>query len=77
MDCLVFVIDVCMGCDLSSLIKKRFKSNDTSSGKSCYYFEDISGNAYISACPWEPVKEEEKKEDAAQEEEAETDEESE
>lgn len=20
----------------------------------CYYIEDISGNAYISACPWEP-----------------------
>ena len=27
---------------------------------SCYYFEDISGNAYTSACPWE-IKEEEKK----------------
>jgi cell division protein FtsQ len=53
------------------------ESSYVSSGKSCYYFEDISGNAYISACPWEPVKEEEKKEDAAQEEEAETDEESE
>ena len=52
------------------------ESSYVSSGKSCYYFEDISGNAYISACPWEPVKEEEKKEDA-QEEEAETDEESE
>ena len=23
----------------------------------CYYFEDISGNAYTSACPWEPVEE--------------------
>ena len=26
----------------------------------CYYFEDISGNAYMSACPWEKVIEEEK-----------------
>ena len=26
--------------------------------KQCYYFEDISGNAYISACPWEEVEEE-------------------
>ena len=24
----------------------------------CYYFEDISGNAYMSACPWEKVEEE-------------------
>ena len=24
----------------------------------CYYFEDISGNAYTSACPWEEVPEE-------------------
>ena len=23
----------------------------------CYYFEDISGNAYTSACPWEPKEE--------------------
>lgn len=23
----------------------------------CYYFEDISGNAYTSACPWEPREE--------------------
>ena len=23
----------------------------------CYYFEDISGNAYTSACPWEKVEE--------------------
>lgn len=26
----------------------------------CYYVEDISGNAYVSACPWEPAEEEEK-----------------
>ncbi len=26
----------------------------------CYYFEDISGNAYTSACPWEEVEEEPK-----------------
>ena len=25
---------------------------------SCYYFEDISGNAYTSACPWVPKVEE-------------------
>ena len=24
----------------------------------CYYFEDISGNAYTSACPWQSVEEE-------------------
>ena len=32
---------------------------------SCYYFEDISGNAYVSACPWE--KAEDNKEDSEQE----------
>ena len=32
---------------------------------SCYYFEDISGNAYVSACPWEKV--EDNKEDSEQE----------
>lgn len=25
--------------------------------KNCYYIEDISGNAYMSACPWQPVEE--------------------
>lgn len=25
----------------------------------CYYFEDISGNAFMSACPWEKVEEQE------------------
>lgn len=33
------------------------KSSYISSGNQCYYFEDISGNAYTSACPWEPVEE--------------------
>ncbi|MCR4855507.1 MAG: FtsQ-type POTRA domain-containing protein [Erysipelotrichaceae bacterium] len=33
------------------------KSSYISSGNQCYYFEDISGNAYTSACPWEPVQE--------------------
>ena len=32
----------------------------------CYYFEDISGNAYTSACPWEP-KEEKPKEETSEE----------
>ena len=27
-------------------------------GNKCYYIEDISGNAYTSACPWEPKQEE-------------------
>ena len=27
-------------------------------GNKCYYVEDISGNVYISACPWETVEEE-------------------
>ena len=26
-------------------------------GNKCYYIEDISGNAYTSACPWEPKQE--------------------
>lgn len=37
-----------------------------STDNQCYYFEDISGNAYTSACPWEP--EEEKKEEDKKEE---------
>ena len=34
--------------------------------RQCYYFEDISGNAYTSACPWEP-KEEKPKENEGEE----------
>ena len=33
------------------------------SGFKCYYIEDISGNAYTSACPWQPIEEEENKEE--------------
>ena len=34
------------------------------SGKNqCYYFEDISGNAYTSACPWQQVEEKEPEKD--------------
>ena len=29
----------------------------------CYYIEDISGNAYTSACPWEPISIIEKEDD--------------
>ena len=39
--------------------------------QSCYYFEDISGNAYTSACPWQ--KTEETKQDDKQEGEVEED----
>ncbi len=35
-----------------------FESSFISSERHCYYFEDISGNAYISACPWEEPQEE-------------------
>ena len=35
-------------------------SSYDSKGYKCYYIEDISGNAYTSACPWEAVEEEEK-----------------
>lgn len=35
-------------------------SSYDSKGYKCYYIEDISGNAYTSACPWEVVEEEEK-----------------
>lgn len=38
-------------------------SSYDSSGFKCYYIEDISGNAYTSACPWQPVEEEEKKDE--------------
>ena len=38
-------------------------SSYTDGSNKCYYIEDISGNAYTSACPWEPVVEEETKED--------------
>ena len=40
-----------------------------SSEHHCYYFEDISGNAYISACPWEEPEEQtpEKEEEGNQE----------
>ena len=34
------------------------KSSYVSEERICYYFEDISGNAYSSACPWETVEEE-------------------
>ena len=33
------------------------RSSHLSSEAGCYYFEDISGNAYTSACPWEEVEE--------------------
>jgi len=29
------------------------RSSHKSEKNECYYFEDISGNAYISACPWQ------------------------
>lgn len=32
-------------------------SSYDSDGYKCYYVEDISGNVYISACPWETVDE--------------------
>lgn len=33
------------------------RSSHLSTEAGCYYFEDISGNAYTSACPWEEVQE--------------------
>ena len=36
----------------------KIQSSYISNNKICYYFEDISGNAYSSACPWEVVEEE-------------------
>ena len=39
-------------------IESSYLSNE----RRCYYFEDISGNAYTSACPWEKIEEEEKEE---------------
>ena len=33
------------------------ESSYVSDRKQCYYFEDISGNAYTSACPWEESEE--------------------
>ena len=46
------------------------ESSYVSDRKQCYYFEDISGNAYTSACPWEEVEEavEETTEEETQEE---------
>ena len=41
-------------------------SSYDSQGFKCYYIEDISGNAYTSACPWEPIEQEENKEDTNQ-----------
>ena len=42
------------------ILNKYFdiESSYISDRKQCYYFEDISGNAYTSACPWEIVEEE-------------------
>lgn len=59
-----------------NLLNKYYNvvSSYDSSGFKCYYIEDISGNAYTSACPWEPVEEEEKKEDSKQEQEEDIDE---
>lgn len=45
------------------------RSSYASTQRSCYYFEDISGNAYTSACPWEEVEEEIVEEDTVEEEE--------
>lgn len=39
------------------------ESSLSSGVKRCYYFEDISGNAYTTACPWEEIEEEEKSEE--------------
>ena len=36
----------------------NIQSSYISNRQVCYYFEDISGNAYSSACPWEAVEEE-------------------
>jgi cell division protein FtsQ len=33
------------------------RSSHLSTDEGCYYFEDISGNAYTSACPWEEAEE--------------------
>ena len=33
------------------------RSSHSSAEEGCYYFEDISGNAYTSACPWEESEE--------------------
>lgn len=45
------------------------RSSHASSGEGCYYFEDISGNAYTSACPWEEIEETEIAEEETEEEE--------
>ena len=34
----------------------NIQSSYISNNQICYYFEDISGNAYSSACPWEVVE---------------------
>ena len=44
------------------------RSSFVSERKQCYYFEDISGNAYTSACPWEEVEQEIIEEENIQEE---------
>ena len=44
------------------------QSSYASSKNSWYYFEDISGNAYTSACPWEKTEEEVKQPDQESEE---------
>ncbi len=43
------------------------ESSFISSERHCYYFEDISGNAYISACPWEEPEEETENKEGDQE----------
>ena len=35
----------------------EIESSYLSKDNHCYYFEDISGNAYTSACPWEVIPE--------------------
>ena len=51
------------------LINKYYEMSSSlaSNEHNCYYVEDISGNAYVSACPWEPVEEEEKDKEGNQE----------
>ena len=50
-------------------VNKYYNMVTSTDGKNrCYYIEDISGNAYTSACPWEPQEEDKENKDVKQEE---------
>lgn len=54
-----YVFTSAYGLDILNMYYEIVSRYDISNNH-CYYFEDISGNAYTSVCPWEETEEETK-----------------